>query len=140
MVIKKLQHDFTNPEQSKRLLELGVPADSANMLWDGYIDYAQRWTLDPYPRYLEYPYSVEIESGSDLYISHVLPCWSVGRLIEIYEICSGKKYERKSARLVREGNVSVMKELTIIEDVIGDIVNARLYIYPHMDFSKLEDN
>lgn len=36
--MKKLHNDFTTPEQSKRLLELGVPADSADMLWDGTID------------------------------------------------------------------------------------------------------
>ena len=30
MAIKKLQNNFTTPEQSKRLLELGVPADSAD--------------------------------------------------------------------------------------------------------------
>lgn len=29
--MKTLQNDFTTPEQSKRLLELGLPADSANM-------------------------------------------------------------------------------------------------------------
>ena len=28
--MKKLQCNFTTPEQSKRLLELGVPADSAD--------------------------------------------------------------------------------------------------------------
>ena len=30
MAIKKLQNGFTTPEQSKRLLELGVPVDSAD--------------------------------------------------------------------------------------------------------------
>jgi hypothetical protein len=29
--MKKLQNNFTTPEQSKRLLELGVPADSADL-------------------------------------------------------------------------------------------------------------
>lgn len=28
--MSKLQNNFTTPEQSKRLLELGVPADSAD--------------------------------------------------------------------------------------------------------------
>lgn len=30
MAIKKLQNNYTTPKQSKRLLELGVPADSAD--------------------------------------------------------------------------------------------------------------
>lgn len=31
--MSKLQNNFTTPEQSKRLLELGVPADSADCFW-----------------------------------------------------------------------------------------------------------
>lgn len=124
--MKTLQHDFTNPAQSKMLLELGVPADSANMLWDGYIDSAQRWVLDPYPRYLEYPYSVEIESGSDLYISHVLPCWSVGRLIEIFEICTGQVWQNE----IIENYSKIDMLLEDFEDV------EKKYRF---DFSKLEE-
>lgn len=123
--MKKLQNNFTTPEQVKRLLELGVPADSADM-------YYKHTMLAPYL------FSDGVSFSIYSKVEDIIPCWSVGRLIEIYELCSGKKYERKSARLVRECNVSVMKELTIIEDVIGDIINARLYIYPHIDFSKLE--
>lgn len=126
MAIKKLQHGFTNYEQSKRLLELCVPADSADM-------YYKHTMLAPYL------FSDGVSFSVYSKVEDIIPCWSVGRLIEIYELCSGKKYERKPTRLVREGNVDVMKELTIIEDIIGDITNARLYIYPHMDFSKLEE-
>lgn len=32
--MKKLQNNFTTPEQSKRLLELDVPADSADCYFD----------------------------------------------------------------------------------------------------------
>ena len=31
--MKKLQNNFTTPEQSQRLLELGVPADSADCVY-----------------------------------------------------------------------------------------------------------
>ena len=31
--MKTLQNNFTTPEQSKRMLELGVPADSADMVY-----------------------------------------------------------------------------------------------------------
>ena len=130
--MKKLQNNFTTPEQAKRLLELGVPAISADCYFGSYPGHPD-WAVIR---------QSEFDTEDDALFrlnEDIIPCWSVGRLIEIYEYCSGKKYERKSARLVREGNVSVMKELTIIEDVIGDIVNARLYIYPHMDFSKLEE-
>lgn len=111
------------------LLELGVPADSANMLWDGYIDSTQRWVLDPYPRYLEYPYSVEIESGSDLYISHVLPCWSVGRLIKILKICITDKNE------LRE----IFNELEMCIDETAILVQTFKEFSDVIDFSKLEE-
>ena len=35
--MKQLQNNFTTPEQSKRLLELGVPADSADMFYNKYM-------------------------------------------------------------------------------------------------------
>ena len=39
--MKQLQNNFTTPEQSKRLLELDVPADSADCYWL----YTQKRTL-----------------------------------------------------------------------------------------------
>ena len=69
--MKKLQCNFTTPEQSKRLLELGVP----------------EWTADCY--YTEFG-KIEIKNTAldTLYPS----CWSVGRLIEIYHICVSRGF------------------------------------------------
>lgn len=75
MAIKKLQNNFTTPEQSKRLLELGVPADSADCVYLG--DYADIWVLK------DCKYS-GISQEKPL---KPIPCWSVGRLIEIIGIC-----------------------------------------------------
>ena len=122
--MKKLQNNFTTPEQSKRLLELGVPADSADMLWDGYIDSANRWVIDSYPRYLEHLYSAEIECDSELYMLNVLPCWSVGRLMEIYEICTGETFERNDI-------------YNISSDIFTTIESALLN--HKLNFSKLEE-
>ena len=70
--MKKLQNNFTTPELSKRLLELGVPADSADCYYgkdgkihhiDGSIPNSLLWTVG------------------------CIPCWSAGRLIEIYNEC-----------------------------------------------------
>lgn len=78
--MKQLQNNFTTPEQSQRLLELGIPADSADC-------YYVRMKHDEFetPR-------VSYEQYSKLILFHpktfiYLPCWSVGRLIEIYNIC-----------------------------------------------------
>ena len=75
--MKKLQNNFTTPEQSKRLLEVGVPADSADcclrrIITDG--GYCETWRVDVFDF---------IGQIHDDY----LPCWSVGRLIEIMLIC-----------------------------------------------------
>ena len=65
MKSKKLRSNFTTPEQSKRLLEIGVPT----------------WTADCY--YNEYG-KMEIKNTA-LDILYT-PCWSVGRLIEVLAI------------------------------------------------------
>lgn len=64
--MSKLQNNFTTPEQSKRLLELGIPA----------------WTADCY-----YKESGKIEVKNTALDELFPSCWSVGRLMEIYHIC-----------------------------------------------------
>lgn len=85
MAIKKLQNNFTTPEQSKRLLELGVPADSADMV---YLDNYQvpEMFLCTYSEYCEN--DDEYQSQCDYPNFHkFIPCWSVGRLMEIFDVC-----------------------------------------------------
>lgn len=68
--MKTLQNDFTTPEQSERLLELGVPSWTADCCFDT--------NTNPFVRI-----------GHDTtYYGNISPCWSVGRLIEILRICS----------------------------------------------------
>ena len=77
--MKDFQLNYTTPEQSKWLLELGVPADSADMKY-----YELHSITDkdvPYFLPPRLPYSKSSMKG------YHLPCWSVGRLIEIYHIC-----------------------------------------------------
>jgi hypothetical protein len=86
--MKKLRSNFTTTEQSKRLLELGVPADSADMYYHTDIGFT-RFYSEP-----EVIPSCELFStGNSVYI-YDIPCWSVGRLIEIYEICTQTKFKR----------------------------------------------
>ena len=117
--MKKLQNDYTTPEQSKRLLELGVPADSVDCFYSNILG---NWYLDIIPQHKNYTC---ISNGmDDLY----LPCWSVGRLIEIYLLC------------VEEGenitpNVIFFKgdNKSLIENLI------EWFETESIDFSKLED-
>ena len=111
--MKILQNNFTTPEQSKRLLELGVPADSADLYYQDYGSIPMVvWTLTQ-PR--------------DLRRCILKPCWSVGRLIEIYDICCC--YDE-------DCDVVYGKE-TYIETFISAIEEAILD--DMFDFSKLEE-
>ena len=123
MAIKKLQNDFTTPEQSKRLLELGVPADSANcclrrILTDG--GYCETWRVDVFDF---------IGQIHDDY----LPCWSAGRLMEICDICilagGGKKGE-----FYFDSNGINKTYVQDLVDTIEGMLKLKLF-----DFSKLED-
>ena len=114
--MKQLQRDFTTHEQFKRLLKLGVPADSADC-------------------YIGKDNKVHVINGdipkSLIYSVGCVPCWSVGRLIEIFEICTGTKYQKRFANK------------PWLYDVIWQIdaiINKKLLICTEiMDFSKLED-
>lgn len=122
--MKKLQCNFTTPEQSKRLLELGVPKDSA----DCYINLRNN-----------YPYGIlaEDESYSDYKFagymndSKVLPCWSVGRLIEIAKICSKSRYALR-------GLFSFLEECEADECMFQVMDYFEICNY-QFDFSKLEE-
>lgn len=120
---KKLQRDFTTQEQSLRLLELGVPADSANCTLKKRIEdggYSVYWIA-----YIE-------DFIGPVKVDSILPCWSVGRLIEILEIILGSPW-------------SDHKELgksTLLERVLRDFEDVVKYkeIFKdnRIDFSKLE--
>lgn len=113
MAIKKLQHGFTNPEQSKRLLELGVPADSADM-------YYKHTMLSPYLFSNGVPFSVYSK------VEDIIPCWSVGRLFEICKLCEPKKdYEQ------------LCDEMKYCNDVMELTISHIKDNIPIMDFSKL---
>lgn len=111
MAIKKPQSNFTTAEQSKRLLDLGLPANSADC-------YHNRIAEKPY--ILSMPYSYSNWDNKD---NPPLPCWSVGRLIEIYEICFGGYFNSRYF-----GHTLMEDVLLKIEEQIDSI-----------DFLKLEE-
>lgn len=109
--MKKLKINFTTTEQSKRLLELGVPADSADCFyheggkWVGMFQFGDK--ISDFPA----------RFGRT-------PCWSVGRLMEIYEIVGENAGQC----------VSTTKSTSRIESLVQLYEeNATL-----LDFSKLE--
>lgn len=117
--MKQLQNNFTTVEQSKRLLELGVPANSADCYYFkeiysiGVRDFWQRQQDDFF------------EFFKETYI----PCWSVGRLIEIF--CKAHIPDNKEIFAVNLAAVEIgltVEAIKMFEEGIEDL-----------DFSKLED-
>ena len=117
--MKKLQNNFTTPEQSKRLLELGVPANSADCYYDQY-------QILNFRNKLDYGYDF---FGLNF---RFIPCWSVGRLIEILEITLGTPWSDNEE----------LGESTLLERVVRDLEYVVKYkeIFKdnRIDFSKLE--
>lgn len=118
--MKTLQKNFTTPEQSKRLLELGVPANSADCYYDQY-------------RILNF--RTELDYGYDFFELNFrfIPCWSVGRLIEILEIILGSPWSDHEE----------LGKSTLLERVVRDFEDVVKYkeIFKdnRIDFSKLEE-
>ena len=90
--MKPLQNNFTTPEQSKILLELGIPADSADGVYiiynEGTDDEISQLTI---PNDTQCKPCEMVEKGNENYkngnVSFCLS-WSVGRLIELIRFCT----------------------------------------------------
>lgn len=133
--MKELQNNFTTPEQSKRLLELGVPADSADCYYSHYIKtYAHsEYTeiLWHRPRFITEDnnpdWNARLIDGTQPY----LPCWSVGQLIKIMGLCY--EFELPSQGAIQIYRTDIKKGF-IVDVLISDIER----FISKFDFSKLE--
>jgi len=146
--MKPLQNNFTTPEQAKRLLELGVPVDSAD--YYVHISECTKYNFDEKHEetYKKCEYGVIGGSGifgneipARLHLSdgspEYLPCWSVGRLMEIAHICSGSTLSYKEEAEELEKFKEEHKCETLIEAVILCIKDA--ISIGRLDFSKLDE-
>ena len=130
-IMKTLQNNFTTPEQSKRLLELGVPADSA--------DCFLLRTHTKGDTFIVKVLHDELYSKKDKFtnVLEYLPCWSVGRLMEIAHICSDSTLSYKEEANEIQKFKEEHKCETLIETVIMCITDA--VSIGSIDFSKLEE-
>ena len=128
--MKKLQNNFTTPDQSKRLLELGLPEDSADCYYHHY------FTNDPTPllRVLQLQWDETIGAIRGKSGQKIEPCWSVGRLIEIYLTCA-LEYHPYDDFYTETPSLHLMAfdKDRLIEEVIEIMSEDK------MDFSKLEE-
>ena len=116
--MSELKKDYTTPEQSKKLLELGIPIESANIVY-----YHT-------PDSLHDPYLItEKRQIENLKAGKGLPCWSVGRLIEIMKVCSD--LDPILGYQIAYNTKHQPSLLHIVIQVIEDYINE-------LNFSKLE--
>lgn len=131
--MKTLQNNFTTPEQSKRLLKLGLPADSADMLY-----FATENSKENYNRGIFYETPVVLRRDNILHepTTNTFPCWSVGRLMDIELICR-EQIEGMVPRLIftRETTWAPASGRDMLETIINFMEKGGF----KYDFSKLED-
>lgn len=120
--MKKLQNNFTTPEQSRRLLALGIPADSADCYFGQYS--FMKLIIGEYEKV-----GCGAKVGNEYYY---LPCWSTGRLIEIMLLCY--QFDLTSCACMRVYLTDVLQK-DLINILIADIERNKNKI----DFSKLEE-
>ena len=130
-----MKNNFTTFVQSKRLIELGVPVDSADCV--GYIvdksidmcsEYFQKGetritVINPRHTYTQ----VTTLKYGEKWLDEPFPCWSVGRLIEIYNTCIDSDKDE----------IKIPKEHFILTRVLIEFFAALEYGW--LDFTKLDD-
>ena len=123
--MKTLQNNFTTLEQSKRLLVIGVPANSADCI---YVRFSKK---DKFSR--KFRDNVVSENPYE-YFDFYYPCWSVGRLIEISLICGiGDK-------VPNELNINKYSLVdSLVENIISRLERVADLSVNDIDFSKLEE-
>ena len=121
--MKQLQNNFTTVEQSKRLLELGVPVDSADCM--NYTSPTCNGDIVNTCDAIQIPYG---NKYSEFMCENTYPIWSVGRMIEIWNIC---------VNLIPGMDLEFPTHANYTEDLVRDFEYAKQDGL--IDFSKLED-
>lgn len=113
-----LQNNFTTSKQSKRLLELGVPAESADCYYSETIKHIV--VIDD-----------EIDK-KEFFRGYIVPCWSVGRLIEIHLKCCTTLNQNDAHIVISRFGIETGGLLQNMYDMVGECALLGKY-----DFSKL---
>lgn len=122
--MKTLQSNYTTPKQSKILLELGLPVDSA----DCYLNGDSVIMLNGKTFQENYNEDLDLARLHLVEYPHYIPCWSVGRLIEIM---LNSQIDTGTYTL----GLMLDKDMFSMESLI-DIIDEDI---KEFDFSKLEE-
>lgn len=125
----KLNVNFTSPSQGQRLMEIGLPRDSVDCIgfvcnraegtWLKKGDIHRIVLLDR-DTYTEV---TKPDEHGGTFVDEPFPCWSVGRLIEIYENLMGIPFTRYNLKI----------------SLLDEVLERYWQNKKQLDFSKLED-
>ena len=107
-----MENNFTTARYSSYLIDLGLPVDTADCY------YNKLGALSVIPEYSNF---------SNFCDKTDIPCWSVGRLIEIYNKCINDTKD----------SISIPKNHIVLQEVLIEFFGALQYKW--LDFSKLND-
>ena len=130
----ELQFNYTTPEQSQRLLELGLPVDSADCILRHYNWADEDLKEENWENPAIINKGISPSEAMDMFLDDeydmTMPCWSVGRLIEIFNLIN-----KQQERFLFWMNLSRYK----ITNYVGVFVMAleELKIHDALDLSKL---
>jgi hypothetical protein len=123
--MKKLNNNFTSVEQSKHLMEIGVPVDSADC-----VKYHCYGSVSPARQLTGVVFDKNITVNNLVGNEYGIPCWSVGRLMEILGICVSYSHYELMIKAANRTVTPIDYMIKVLEDEmeLGNI-----------DFSKLEE-
>lgn len=143
MDVIQLPKNFTSPKQSEYLLRLHIPKNTAEYSivcsielprdWREHRSMIEEGTNHNWFVFRNYLENRTYEEEEAIWKKHddpdiILPSWSFGRLVDIYELCTGKTYKRD-------------RDKSLMDDIISKIeYSINRSIFHRFDFSKLENN
>ncbi len=108
-----MNKNYTNYEQTHKLLQLGVAVDSADCVmfrkWDW--DNKDEWCINLLGT-KKYSEVTKLDGYT------TIPCWSLGQLIDIYEVCTGWSFE---------DNMTERGSMSLVDYVIQEIEETILH-------------
>ena len=121
--MEKLQSNYTTQEISKKLMLMGLPDWTADCFYDRFGYKQIRDSLNELKNDF-------FENAGELNIYHegAIPCWSAGRLLELYNNCV-LNYD--------EDSMVIPKGHFVLQKILIELFAALEYKY--FDFSKLKD-
>lgn len=108
---------YTDIEQSKKLVGLGLNPTTADMYYE-YVDWKDVWVPGLYSEFVDRKVDKELKEEF-FNLKRYEPCWSVGRLMGL--MCEGKDYDISTSFGGWEGENLIEEWFCTYETESGDI-------------------